>query len=139
MPRVRRMHEAYSAGDVTITLMGWYDINPTAIEYSYKYAHEYQRGLRREPRAYRIGQKEMEGKITLPLEASAILERIAPHSDLAMIKPFPIIVTFFNDENILITDVLEAKFQGNGRSVTNDGELEYEYELFMTSIALNVP
>lgn len=139
MPRIRRMHQAYSAGDVTVTLMGWYDINPTSIEYSYKYQHEYQRGLRREPWAYRIGQKEMEGKITLPIEASSILERIAPNSNLVMIKPFPIIVTFFNDENLLITDVIEAKFQGSGRSVTNDSELEYEYELFITNIQLNVP
>jgi hypothetical protein len=138
MAIVKRMHEVYSSGDVTVTLMGIYDINPTAIEYNSAYAHEYQRGLRRDARGWRMGAKEMDAKITLPLDAIAMIEKAIPGGDLALFKPFPIIVTFFNSENILIKDMIMAKFKGNGRAVTNDGEIEKEYELFPTEMLFNI-
>ena len=138
MALVKRMHEVYSAGDVTVTLMGIYDINPSSIEYNTSYAHEYQRGLRRDARGWRMGAKEMDAKITLPLDAIALIEKIAPNGDIALFAPFPIIVTFFNSENVLIKDFIMAKFKGNGRSVKGDGEIEKEYELFPTQMDLNI-
>lgn len=138
MATVKRMHEVYSSGDVTVTLMGIHDINPSAIEYNSNYAHEYQRGLRRDARGWRMGAKEMDAKITLPLDTIAIIEKAAPNGDIALIRPFPIIVTFFNTENVLIKDIITAKFKGNGRTVTNDGEIEKEYELFPTEIQYNI-
>jgi hypothetical protein len=138
MARLKRMHEVYSSGDVTVTIMGIYDINPTSIEYNSSYAHEYQRGLRRDARGWRMGAKEMDAKITLPLDAVAMIEKVIPGGDLALFKPFPIIVTFFNSENILIKDMIMAKFKGNGRAVTNDGEIEKEYELFPTGMLFNI-
>lgn len=138
MAKVKRMHEVYSAGDVTVTFKGIYDINPSAIEYNDSYAHEYQRGLRRDARGWRMGAREMDAKITLPLDAVSEIEKSAPGGNLALIKPFPIIVTFFNSENLLIKDFIMAKFKGNGRSVTNDGEIEKEYELFPTEMKFNI-
>lgn len=138
MAKVKRMHEVYSAGDVTVTLKGIYDINPSAIEYNSNYAHEYQRGLRRDARGWRMGAKEMDAKITLPLDAASLIEKGAPNGDIALYRPFPIIVTFWNSENEMIKDIITAKFKGNGRSVTNDGEIEKEYELFPTEMQFNV-
>ena len=138
MAKVKRMHEVYSSGDVTVTLNGIYDINPSAIEYNSTYAHEYQRGLRRDARGWRMGAKEMDAKITLPLDAVSIIERAAPNGDIALYRPFPIIVTYLNSENEMIKDIITAKFKGNGRSVTNDGEIETEYELFPTEMKFNV-
>lgn len=135
---IRRMGEVYSSGDVVVTLAGLYDINPTAIEYNYNYGHAYQRGIKREPRGYRMGQKEYDGKITLPLDVVSAIEKFAPKGDIARIRPFPINVTYFNAENELINDLVVAKFTGNGRNVTGDGELEKELELFVLSIDLNV-
>lgn len=136
MARVRRMGEVYSAGDVIVTVAGIYDFDPSAISYSYTYAHEYQRGLKRKPRGWRMGQMEMEGSMTLPLDIVATLEKM--FGDIALIRPFPIIVTYANFENEVIRDIIWAKFQGNGREVTDDGELEREYDLFITDIKLNV-
>lgn len=138
MAVVKRMHEVYSSGDVTVTLNGIYDINPSAIEYNSNYTHEYQRGLRRDARGWRMGAKEMDAKITLPLDAVSMIERNAPNGDIALIRPFPIIVTYLNSDNELIKDIITAKFKGNGRAVTNDGEIEKEYELFPTEIKFNV-
>jgi len=138
MSIVRRMGEVYSAGDVVVTVAGLFDVNPSTIEYNYKYAHEYQRGIKRNPRGWRMGAKEMDGKITLPLDVIAQIELAAPNSDIALIKPFPINVTFANTENVLINDVIFAKFTGNGRNVTADGELEKELELFVLDIKLHV-
>ena len=138
MARIRRMGEAYSSGDVVVTINGIYDVDPTAIEYNQKYTHSYQRGLHRSPRAWRMGAKEYEGNITLPIDIISEFEKIAPNGDIALIRPFPIIVEFFNVENEKIKDIIIAKFQGDGRSVTNDGELEYQYDLFIIEISLNV-
>lgn len=136
MSRIKRMGEVYSAGDVKVTVAGIYDFDPSAISYSYNYAHEYQRGLKRNPRGWRMGQKEMEGSMTLALDVVAELEKM--FGDIALIRPFPINITFANFENEMIHDIVWAKFQGNGREVTGDGELEKEYELFILDLKLNI-
>lgn len=138
MARVRRMGEVYSSGDVIVTVAGMRDVNPSAIEYGYSYAHEYQRGIRRAPRGWRMGNKEFEGSITLPLDVAAEFEKIAPAGDIALIRPFPVNVVFFSAENEMIRDLVVAKFQGNKRSVSNDGELENQYDLFILDIQLNI-
>jgi hypothetical protein len=138
MSIIRRMGEVYSAGDVVVTLAGLFDINPSAIDYNSKYAHEYQRGIKREPRGWRMGAKEMDAKITLPLDVLAVIENAAPKGEIAFIRPFPINVTYANKDNEMISDVIVAKFTGTGRNVTADGELEKELELFVLDIKFNV-
>lgn len=134
---IRRMGEVYSSGDCVVTVAGLFDVNPSAIEYNRKYGHEYQRGIKRKARGWRMGQEELDGKITLPLDVVAEFEKIAPNGDIALIKPFPINVTFANSENEMIHDYIYAKFTGDGRSVTGDGELEKELELFVLDMELN--
>lgn len=136
MARVKRMGEVYSAGDAKVTVAGMYDFDPSAISYGYKYAHEYQRGLKRKPRGWRMGAIEYEGSMTLALDIVAELEKM--FGDIAKIRPFPINVTYANFENEMIHDIIWAKFTGNKREITNDGELENEYELFVLDMNLNV-
>jgi hypothetical protein len=136
MARIKRLGEVYSAGDVRVTVAGIYDFDPTKITYSYNYAHEYQRGLKRKPRGWRMGQQEMEGSITLPLDIVADLEK--KFGDIALIRPFPINITFTNFENEIIHDLVYAKFTGNGREVSGDGELERELDLFVLDVKLNI-
>lgn len=138
MARIKRMGEAYSSGDVIVTAAGMRDVNPSSIEYGYDYAHEYQRGIRREPRAWRMGPKNYEGSMTLPLDVVSEFEKIAPLHDIARIRPFPINVVYLNAENEVIRDLVIAKFKGNKRTVTNDGELENEFELFILDVQLNI-
>jgi hypothetical protein len=132
------MGEVYSAGDVKVNVSGMNDVNPSNIEYGHSYPHEYQRGIKREPRGWRMGGKEMNAKMTVALDVLSEFEKIAPFGDIAKIRPFPIVVTFANFENDMITDVLNVKFTGTGRNVTNDGELERELELFPLDIKYNV-
>lgn len=138
MTRIRRMGEAYSSGDVTVTMAGMRDVNPDAVSYGYSYAHATQQGIRRHPRAWRQGAKTMEGSITLPLDVIAEFERIAPRGDIALIRPFPINVVYFNAENEMIRDIVIAKFTGNKRNVGSDEDITNEYELFVLDIQLNV-
>lgn len=138
MSRLKRMGEAYSAGDVIVTLAGMFDVNPSAIEYDTTNAHEYSRGLARKARAWRMGAEEHTGKITLALDVISDIEHAAPKGRLANIRPFPINVTYFNHDNEMIHDIITAKFKGQGRSVTGDGELEKEFDLFVLDIKYNV-
>jgi hypothetical protein len=137
MAIIRKMGEVYSSGDVVVTIAGMFDVNPSAIDYNYKYAHEFQRGIARKPRGWRMGAKEMDAKITLPLDVVSEIEKADRGCDIAKIRPFPINITYANAENDMIHDVIIAKFTGNGRSVTNDGALEKEFELFVLDIKLN--
>lgn len=138
MTMLRRMGEVYSAGDVVVTIAGMYDVNPSNIEYNSSYDHQYQRGIKRKPRGWRMGQQNMDAKMTLALDVVSELERIAPNGDIAKLRPFPVTVTFANEDNELIQDYILAKFTGNGRSVTTDGELEKELELFPLDIKFNI-
>ena len=131
------MGEVYSAGDAVITLAGMHDVNPSSVEYDYKYAHEYSKRISRKPAGWRMGAKEMSCKMTLPLDVISEFEKIAPEGDIAMIRPFPINIVIFNSENEMIKDKITAKFVGNGRKISPDSELEYEYELFVTDLKLN--
>lgn len=136
MSRIKRMGEVYSAGDAKVTLAGIYDFDPTAISYGYKYAHEYQRGLKRKPRGWRMGQIEYESSMTLPLDIASEIEK--KFGDLALIRPFPVNVTFANYENEMIHDLIWMKFTGNKREVKGDSELENEYEMFVLDMDLNI-
>jgi hypothetical protein len=80
--RIGRMGEVYSSGDVTVTVAGMQNVNPSAIEYGYSYTHEYQRGIGRSPRGWRMGAKEFEGSITLPLDVANAFERFSLSIDV---------------------------------------------------------
>lgn len=138
MARIKRMGEAYSAGDVVVTVPGMYDVNPNAVTYGYNYEHKRNYGLRRKARSWSMGKEELEGKLNLPLDVIAEFEKIAPQGNIALIRPFPTSVVFFNAENEQIRDIVWWKFTGNKREVTVDGELENEYEMFVTDLQLNI-
>ena len=136
MSRIKRMGEVYSAGDVKATVAGIYDFDPSAISYGYKYEHVAQYGLKRKPRGWRMGKIEYEHSMTLALDIVADLEK--KFGDIALIRPFPVNITFANFENEMIHDLVWAKFTGNKRDVTNDGELENEFEMFVLDMKLNI-
>ena len=136
--RLRRMGEVYSGADSTVTIAGMFDVNPSGMEYGTDYDHEYAHGVKREARGWRMGKKNMECKMTLPLDVVHEFEKIAPKGDIAKIRPFPINVVFTNSENEIITDVIIAKFKGNKRTISGDSGMENEYEMFPIDIQLNV-
>lgn len=138
MARIKRMGEAYSSGDVTVSVAGMQDVDPSAINYGYSYGHEYVRGIRRNPKAWRMGQKDQDATMTVSMDVVAEFEKVAPGGDIALIRPFPINVTFFNAENEMIRDLVMAKFIGNRRNVTGDEGLEVELELFVLDIRLHL-
>ncbi len=138
MARIRRMGEAYSSGDVVITIAGMRDIDVDSISYNYSYAHAKQQGIRRKGRAWRMGPREEGCTVGIPIDVIAEFEKIAPGGDIARIRPFPINVVFLNAENEMIRDIIIAKFQGNGRQVSPDENVTYEYELFVLDIQLNI-
>jgi len=138
MTIIRRMGEDYSAADVVVTLAGMFDVNPSKLSYGTENKHEYSRGFKRAARAWRMGADEHSGKIALPLDLVSAIERAAPKHRLAYIRPFPISITFANLENEMITDIVIAKFQSQGRDIEVDGDLAKEFDLFVLDIKYNV-
>ena len=121
MAKVVRMGQTYSAEDITVNIAGVNDIIISGLSYDENVPHIKRAGFARDSNVYSLGASEYSCSVTLPIEDVRKFEKIAPRGKLYRIKPFPIVVTYLNDENELIVDKILCKFQGNGREVTEEG------------------
>lgn len=135
---ITRNGKAYSDADVSIAILGSIDYEVTKLEYSVEQTHEAQYSIgSNKPTSYRMGRKTYNCTLGLRLRSIAAIEKAAGGS-LLDIKPFPIIVSFVDDENEMITDIITAKFADQGRSIGDDDELKREFSMFCTNIEFNV-
>lgn len=135
---VTRNGKTYDAGDVSIGLLGYEESEVVDLNYSYEEEHALNFTLPRRATSYSIGKEQPKASITLMLTAVRRLEKIAKasggDSKLSRLKPFPITVTLFNDDQEEFTDIIYAKFKGQGRSISGTEGLRQQFELFVTDI-----
>lgn len=129
--------KTFDSGDVEVTLFGSMDFEITAIKYGTKQEHQgnYSLGSNK-PTSFSTGKIEFNASITMRLSSAAKIEKSAVGNLLA-IKPFPINVTYLNDDNQIINDTIIAKFTDNKREVGGDMDLKTEFELFALDIDFN--
>lgn len=134
MAVINRNGKTYDSGDVEVTLFGQNDFEVTAISYGSKQAHtaNYSLGTNKAT-SYSMGKIENEGSITFRLPSLAKIQKAAG-GDILRIKPFSVSVSFVNDDNELVTDVLTAKFTENKREANGDEDLKVECPLFILDI-----
>lgn len=121
--------KTFDSGDVIIAMLGSIDYECTAISYSTSQKHTLNYSLgTNDPTSFSMGSKEPKASITLRLPSASAIEKAAG-GDLLKIKPFKIIVSYINDDNEPIVDVLLVKFQSQGRDVAGE-DLKYQYDLF---------
>lgn len=129
--------KTYDSGDVMIAMFGSIDYEVTQIAYSksQEHTHNYSLGSN-DPSSYSAGKVKPEGSITLRIPSAGAIEKAAG-GDLLRIKPFPIIVSYINDDNEPIVDKVVAKFAKQGRDVGGDSDLKYQYDLFVLKVDFN--
>lgn len=129
--------KTYDSGDVIIAMFGSIGYEVTAISYSKAQVHTANHSLgSNEATSYSMGKISNEGSITIRTASASSIEKAAG-GDLLKIKPFPINVSYINDDNEPINDTLTAKFTKQGRDVGGDDDLKYQYDLFVLSIDFN--
>ena len=84
-----------------------------------------------------MGKKKHKCTLGLRLRSISEIEKAAGGNLLA-IKPFNIVVTFVDEENEIIVDVIKCKFQSQGREVGDKDDIKREFEMFVTKIDYNV-
>ena len=138
MAVISRMGKPFDNGDVQIAFLGSIDYEVTKIEYGTEQAHtaNYSLGSNK-PSSWSKGK--IENKCTLGLRLRSVSEiEKAAGGNLLAIKPFDIIVTFVDEENEIIIDVIKAKFKSQGRSVGSEDDIKQEFEMFCLDIEYNI-
>ncbi len=128
--------KAYDSADVDCFINGK-PINIAEIAYDVEQEHQLNYTLKADPTSWSKGKKSYSGSVTLMMEDAVELEDTA-NGDLLAIKPFDITVQYVNEYNKIVTDVITAKFQKQGREVTGDMGLQKQYDLFVMGIKFNV-
>jgi hypothetical protein len=137
MSVINRNGKTFDSGDVVIALFGSIDWEITEISYGNKQAHQANYSLgSNKPTSYSAGKIEYESSLTMRLPSASRIEKSAG-GDLLNVKPFPINITFLNDDNEIINDTVYAKFTGNKREVGGDVDLKSQFELFVLDIDFN--
>ncbi len=133
-----RNGKTFDNGDVQIAMFGSIDYEVTKIAYSTTQAHTPNYGLgSNKPSSYSKGKIEHKCTLGLRLKSISQLEKAAGGS-LLDVKPFKIVVSYVDDENEMIVDVITAKFADQGRDVGDSEDLKREFELFTLDVAYNV-
>lgn len=129
--------KTFDSGDVIVTLFGSIDFEITEISYGKKQAHtpNYSLGSNK-PSSFSMGKVEHEGSLTMRQSSLSKIEKSAGGNILS-IKPFPINVTYLNDDNEIINDSLLAKFTNQPREVNGDVDLKAKLDLFVLDIDNN--
>ena len=127
--------KAYDSGDVDVFING-IPVNVAEISYDTEQEHKVNHGLKNKATSYSMGKETHTGSMTLLMQDVVQLEKAAKGKLLA-IKPFPINVTYINDDNMVVNDTIIAKFQKTGREVTGDMGLQKQYDLLVLDIDYN--
>ena len=128
---------AYDWASVVLQLLGQTVIGVTAISYGHKQekVNNYGAGVNPVSRGY--GKREPTASITLEMkEVERIQAAVPAGGSLLDIAPFPIVISYVNDSNQLITHTLHAcEFTENKREVkTGDAEIQVELPLVISYI-----
>ncbi|MBP1630869.1 MAG: hypothetical protein H6Q15_1762 [Bacteroidetes bacterium] len=138
MSIISRNGKAYDNGDVVIAILGSIDYEVTKIDYGKKQAHTRNYSLgSNEATSWSKGKIEPSCTLGLRLKSISTLEKAAGGS-LLNIKPFDIVVTFTDEENEMITDVVKVKFQEQKRTVDDGDDIKAEFEMFCLDVDFNI-
>jgi hypothetical protein len=130
--------QSYESGNVVIAIFGSIYYEVTKIDYSVKEntTPNYSIGSK-DPTSWSTGNREYSASISIRLQSIFDLEKAAG-GNLLDIKPFDIVVTYVNDNNEIVVDKLKVKFTSQGRSLGNEGDIVFGFDLMCFGIDFNV-
>ena len=138
MSTITKNGKSYASADVQVSMFGSIDYEVTKLSYSVSQSNTANYSLgSASPTSYSLGKKTYTAEMTIAVKSLARIEKAAG-GDLLSIKPFPIVVTYVDDENEIIKDTLLVKFAKQGKDAELDKDVETSIELFCLDIKFNV-
>lgn len=138
MSTINKNGKSYASADVQVSMFGSIDYEVTKLSYSVSQSNTANYSLgSASPTSYSMGKKTYTAEMTIAVKSLARIEKAAG-GDLLSIKPFPIVVTYVDDENEIIKDTLLVKFAKQGKAAELDKDVETSIELFCLDIKFNV-
>jgi hypothetical protein len=140
MALINANRKSYDFGDIVLTLLGNQPVNVKAISYESSQETQLNYGRGNKPVGHGRGQISYTGSITLGMDEITQIEAVAPDGDITQIRPFDIIVSYINEDQGIVNDVITCFFNGNGRNPSNgDMDLSRELPLQILNIQFNKP
>lgn len=133
MADIRANGKAFDSGDVTVAIDGILVDDVKEITYASEQEHQLNHSLRNRATSWSKGKITHTCSITLYMGAVVAIEAAAA-GDLLSRKPFLITVTYVNNDNVIVSDTILAKFQSQGREVTGEMGLAKQFDLFVIDI-----
>lgn len=131
--------QSFSSADVKVTIENIpLDVKDLSYESSRDIESHYSQG-QRTPTSWSEGKETYTGSITLYTHVGQILENtIGAGKSVLDITPFTITVSYLNQAQRAVTDVIVAKFRSAGRS-SSEGEmgLSFQHDLHVISVKYN--
>ena len=138
MANITKNGKSYAFADVQVSMFGSIDYEITKLSYDVTQTKNANYSLgSASPTSYSLGKKEYKAEMTIAAKSLARIEK-ACGGALLSIKPFPIVVTYVDDENEMITDKLLVSFSKQGKNAEQDKDVETTVELFCLDIQFNV-
>ncbi len=131
----------YDAADATVTIFGYEEKEVKEFDYNYDRKHNRNKVLKGDGSWSMGGIEDPKASLTLYMTAVQKIRKIAKQngtSDLTLLKPFPVVFTYVNDELEEVTDRITMKFMNDGKNVTGEGGLATKYDMFVTKIELDI-
>ena len=128
---------AYDFASIRVQLLGQTIIGVTAVSYGYKQEKVNNFGAGVNPVSRGYGKREPEGSITLEMKEVERIQAALPlGGSLLDIQPFPVVISFVNASNALITHTLHnCEFTENKRDMkTGDTNVEVELPLVLSHV-----
>lgn len=129
---------SYAWADIRVQLLGQTIAGITAVSYGHKQEKTNNYGAGVNPVSRGIGKREPDGcSITLEMkEVERIQAAVPAGGSLLDIAPFPIVVSYVNPSNVLVTHTLHnCEFTENKRDMkTGDTNIECELPLVLSHI-----
>lgn len=138
--RVIKNSKAYDGADVKCSALGQYWDEVVACSYSSNREHQPNHTLgSHKMTSWSMGKETNQGSLTLMMNQAVSLQKAArmQGGSLLDIKPFAFNVTFSDDYNALVNDTIVWKFASEGREVSTEMGLAYQYEMFVLSVDSN--
>jgi hypothetical protein len=134
--------KAFDSKDAELELLGA-KVAEFTISYSVSESSRLNKSAgSRKPTSYSNGDEEYTCTLMLGMADQVAIEaaaRKAGHKSILTVPMFPAVVSYLNPDQVLVQDVIQMKFQSNGRSVGENDTLRYEHTMLVGDIEFSKP
>jgi hypothetical protein len=128
--------QSYAWSDIELSIMGVVVTGVSEIDYESERENKLHYGAGSDPISYGYGAAKCKGGLTFKMSVLESIRSVAPARDITLLPPFPIVVSFVNAVNQIVTHkLLGCMFTNDGVTVKHgDTDIEKKLNLLIGKI-----